>query len=220
MSTPPPNPGAVALDALTDFFTQLYSVAETVVTRFITNLHGSFANVSTGRWTKVILSVVGYLIIRPYIEAWFKKMHEKDRKKHMEKKRAQEAAAGGGKGEKKKARMSANALRGGSGGGRVLGEVENTDDEIEDEEDTAATTTGAATATGTTTAATSTVTQEDFATASGVPEWGKNARKRQKKYQKSLEKEAEKQTQKLSEEEIMELLDWSEDEVEGVKKEE
>ncbi|PYI32596.1 hypothetical protein BP00DRAFT_424777 [Aspergillus indologenus CBS 114.80] len=220
MSTPTPDPGAVALDALTDFFTQLYSVAETVVTRFITNLHGSFANVSMGRWTKVILSVVGYLIIRPYIEAWFKKMHEKDRKKHMEKKRAQEAAAGGGaagKGEKKKARMSANALR---GGGRVLGEVENTDDEIEDEEDATTGATTTATATATASAATSTVTQEDFATASGVPEWGKNARKRQKKYQKSLEKEAEKQTQKLSEEEIMELLDWSEDEAEGVKKEE
>ncbi|RAL17010.1 uncharacterized protein BO97DRAFT_402574 [Aspergillus homomorphus CBS 101889] len=199
MSTPNPDPRAQALEALSDFFTQLYSFAETLVTRFITNLHASFANVSMGRWTKVILSVIGYLIVRPYIEAWFKKMHEKDRKKHMEKKRAQEeAAAGGAGGDKKKARMSANALRGG-GAGRVLGEVENTDDEIDEEE---------------------TTTAEDFATASGVPEWGKNARKRQKKYMKNLEKEAEKQTQKLSEEQIMELLDWSEDEGEGVKKEE
>ncbi|PYH49505.1 uncharacterized protein BP01DRAFT_352968 [Aspergillus saccharolyticus JOP 1030-1] len=213
------TPGEQAYDALADFFSQLYAFFETGITRFITNFHASFANVSTGRWTKVILSVVGYLIVRPYIEAWFKKMHEKDRKKHMEKKRAQEAAAGaaaagGSSKEKKKARMSANALRGG-GGGRVLGEVENTDDEIEDAEENLNENGGNAASAATTT----TITQEDFATASGVPEWGKNARKRQKKFQKSLEKEAEKQTQKLSEEQIMELLDWSEDEAEGRKME-
>ena len=78
------------------------------------------------RWTKVTLSVIGYIIIRPYIEAWFKKMSERDRKKMQEKEKAKREAQGG-----KKAKVSANTLRGGaSGGGKVLGEVENTDDEI------------------------------------------------------------------------------------------
>ncbi|KAL2822994.1 protein trafficking Pga2 [Aspergillus granulosus] len=113
-------------------------------------------------------------------------MHDRDRKKQLEKERAEAAARG-------KARVSANTLRGGTaaadGEGKVLGEVENTDDEVEGED------------------------AEAFATASGVPEWGKNARKRAKKHQKKLEKEAtEAKGSKLSEEQLMELLDWSESE--------
>ncbi|GLA65896.1 hypothetical protein AtubIFM55763_002761 [Aspergillus tubingensis] len=172
------DPGEVAADALNDFFGQLYSFFETIFTRFFGNLYASFADVSINRWTKVILSVIGYLLIRPYIERFFKFMHDRDRKKQLEKEKAKK--------DGKKAKMSANELRGGAGAGRVLGEVENTDDEIED--------------------------GEDFATASGVPEWGKNARKRQKKYMKNLEKEAESRTHNLSEEQLMELLDWSESE--------
>lgn len=75
------------------------------------------------------------------------------------------------------------------GSGKVLGEVENTDDEIE----------------------------EDEAKASGVPEWGKMARKRQKKYLKSLEKEAEKRAEQLSDEQLLELLDWSDSDEEKDK---
>ncbi|KAL4891552.1 trafficking PGA2-domain-containing protein [Aspergillus ambiguus] len=180
MSTPDEARSLVA-DALADFFGQLYSFFETIVTRFFGNLYLSFAQVSVNRWTKVILSVVGYIIARPYIEAWFKKMADRDFKKQQEKEKARRAAMGD-----KKAKVSANALRGGgdTGSGKVLGEVENTDDEVEEEE-------------------------EDFATASGVPEWSKNARKRQKKFKKNLE--AEEQSQRLSEEQIMELLDWSDD---------
>lgn len=58
---------------------------------------------------------------------------------------------------------------------------------------------------------------EDFATASGVPEWSRNARKRQKKYLRSvMEREAgtAAAADELSEEQVMELLDWSESEVE------
>ncbi|KAL5359938.1 trafficking PGA2-domain-containing protein [Aspergillus floccosus] len=186
MSTPDEARSVVA-DALADFFGQLYSFFETIVTRFFGNLYLSFAQVSLNRWTKVILSVVGYILARPYIEAWFKKMADRDFKKQQEKEKARRAALGD-----KKAKVSANALRGGassdSGSGKVLGEVENTDDEIEEEE-------------------------EDFATASGVPEWSKNARKRQKKFKKNLE--AEGQTQRLSKEQIMELLDWSDEEGEN-----
>lgn len=182
MSTSETN---VATEALKDFFGQLYTFFETIVRRFFKNFYASFAEVSLNRWTKVTLSVIGYLIIRPYIEAFFKKMSDRDRRKMKEKEEAKKAANGG-----KKAKVSANTLRGGaSGGGKVLGEVENTDDEIED--------------------------GEDFATASGVPEWTKNARKRQKKHMKNL-KEAEANANKLSQDQIMELLDWSDSE--GEKK--
>lgn len=184
MSTPTTDPSDVVADAVNDFFGQLYTFFETIFSRLFNNLYASFADVSVNRWTKVILSVAGYILVRPYIEKLFAHMHDKDRKKQQEKERKEREARGG-----KKAKVSANTLRGGAGAesGKVLGEVENTDDEIEDGE-------------------------EDFATASGVPEWGKNARKRQKKHLKNLEKEAEERTHKLSDEQLMEMLDWSESE--------
>lgn len=70
------------------------------------------------------------------------------------------------------------------GGGKVLGEVEESDEEVEDDE----------------------------AKASGVPEWGKLAKKRQKKYQKSVEKESQQPAPALTDEQMMELLDWSDSE--------
>ncbi|PLN86712.1 hypothetical protein BDW42DRAFT_158360 [Aspergillus taichungensis] len=183
------DPGELVADAASDFFYQIYTFFETIVLRFAKNFYASFADVSVNRWTKVICSVVGYIIARPYIEALFKKMGERDRRKQQEKERKKraEAEAGG------KAKVSANALRGGkpAGEGRVLGEVENTDDELEDGEDAA--------------------DEVDFATASGVPEFADNARRRQKKHAKSLEKDS-KGKPKLSEDQLMELLDWSDSE--------
>ncbi|KAL4813405.1 trafficking PGA2-domain-containing protein [Aspergillus spinulosporus] len=181
------NPSQAITDAINDYFSNLYALLELLVNRFRTNLYNSFAQVSAYRWTKVILTVIGYILIRPYIEAFFKKMHERDRKKQQEKERAER--------KKARAKVSPNALRGGAaeGEGKVLGEVENTDDELDD--------------------AVNEENAEDFATASGVPEWGKNARKRAKKHAKKLEKEAEEtKGPKLTEEQIKELLDWSESE--------
>ncbi|KAA8651348.1 hypothetical protein EYZ11_000966 [Aspergillus tanneri] len=175
---PASDPSEFVADALNDFFGQLYTFFDTIFRRFFGNLYASFADVSVNRWTKVILSVTGYIIIRPYIEKFFAKMQERDRKKAEEKKWAQ-AEATGASGDKK-AKVSANSLR---AGGKVLGEVENTDDELDD--------------------------GEDFATASGVPELGKNARKRLKK---NMKKEAGQRTHNLSDEQLMELLDWSESE--------
>ncbi|KAL4951138.1 trafficking PGA2-domain-containing protein [Aspergillus filifer] len=188
-------PGESAItNAINDYFSNLYAFLELIVTRFCRNLYYSFTEVTAYRWTKVIVSVVGYLLIRPYIEALFKKMHERDRKKQAEKEKAEK------KEKKAKAKVSANALRGGAteGEGKVLGEVENTDDEVESEDVEAEQGENA----------------EEFATASGVPEWGKNARKRAKKHAKKLEKDEEenKGGAKLSEEQLMELLDWSESE--------
>ncbi|OJJ62563.1 hypothetical protein ASPSYDRAFT_656004 [Aspergillus sydowii CBS 593.65] len=176
MSSPPDIAG-IATDALSDYFSNLYAFLELIVTRFCTNFYKSFAEVTAYRWTKVIASVVGYILIRPYIEAFFKKMHDRERRKEQEKEKAEK------KERKAKAKVSANALRGGVSGegeGKVLGEGENA---------------------------------EDFAAASGVPEWGKNARKRAKKHAKKLEaEEAEGSASKLSENQLMELLDWSESE--------
>ncbi|OJJ37722.1 hypothetical protein ASPWEDRAFT_466882 [Aspergillus wentii DTO 134E9] len=178
---------AVAQEALADFTNQIFGGLIELVKRLYNNTYESFAQVSMRRWTRVFFAVVVYIIIRPYIEKLFKKMQDRDRQKEIEKKRTERQAAAD-----KTANISANELRGGggSGSGKVLGEVENTDDEI-DEEDTAT------------------------ATATGVPEMGKNARKRQKKYMKNLEKEqAESNTHNLTDEQVLELLDWSESEEE------
>lgn len=184
MATPQAQPDLSdhAADALQDFFGQLYVFFETIWTRFWRNGYASIAQMSGKRWTKVIGSVVFYLIVRPYIEKLFKWMHDRDRRKEKEKKEKERAEFG-------KVKVSPNSLRsGGNGGGdkgKVLGEVENTDDELEDEEDV-------------------------MAAASGVPEWNKMARKRQKNYIKNVKKDQ--RAQDLSREQIMELLDWSEDE--------
>lgn len=178
-----PDLGDKAVEAATDFFNQIYSLIETVIKRFWKNSWASFAEMSGKRWTKVILSVVFYLLVRPYIEKFFKWMHDRDRAKEKAKKEEERAAFG-----KKKPKMSANALRGGETG-KVLGEVEDSDEDLEAEEG-----------------------EEDvLAAASGVPEWHGMARKRQKKYIKNLQKGQK--AEKLSEEQIMELLDWSDDEV-------
>ncbi|KAJ5873787.1 uncharacterized protein N7529_002217 [Penicillium soppii] len=167
-----------AADAFQDFFAQLYTLFETVWTRFWKNGYASIAQMSGKRWTKVIGSVVFYLIVRPYIEKLFKWMHDRDRRKEKEKRDKERAEFG-------KVKISPNSLRGGGDKGKVIGEVENTDDELEDEEDV-------------------------MAAASGVPEWNKMARKRQKNYIKNVKKDQ--RAQDLSREQIMELLDWSEDE--------
>lgn len=174
----------------TEFFTSIFGVFETTIRRFFKNFYSSFAEVSVNRWTKVIASVVFYILIRPYIEKLFKYLQERDLRKQREKKEAERAAMGG-----KKAKMSANALRGG-GDGKVLGEVENTDDEVEDDEEA----------------------DLNLAMASGVPEWNQMARKRQKKYIKNMKKQTGQRAQAFSEEQIMEMLDWS-DSDEGEQKE-
>ncbi|KAJ5811333.1 hypothetical protein N7474_007634 [Penicillium riverlandense] len=183
------NFGDVAADALNDFTTQIFGGLDTVVRRFCRNFYSTFINVSAYRWTRIALIVIGYLLIRPYIEKLFKWSHDRSKRKEKEKKekeREKQKASG------KKAKMSANTLRGGRGGaesGKVLGEVENTEDELgsEDEEG------------------------ENMANASGVPEWNKMARKRQKKYLKNLEKQAYASAESLTDDQVLELLDWSEE---------
>ena len=176
----PSDLGDRAAEAASDFFSQIYTVIETAIRRLLGNTVASFSNVNANRLTKVVGSVVFYLIIRPYVERFFKWLHDRERQKEKEKKEKEKAQWGG-----KKAKMSANTLRGGEKG-KVLGEVENTDDEVEEDG------------------------EDELAQASGVPEWHGMARKRQKKYMKNRAKGQ--RAENLTEDQIMELLDWSEEE--------
>ena len=188
---PETDPSDVIHDAINNALLNLVSLIRTGYNRFVTNVHASFADVSKTRWTKVILSVVGYIIVRPYIERFFRWSSDRERARKAEKEKQQAEATGMTEGMERP-KVSANSLRGGAGetggkqeGGKVLGEVENTDDEVgsEDEEESEAI---------------------KFARASGVPEWGKNARKRQKKGRKMKES-----AHGLTDEQLMDLLDWS-----------
>ncbi|OJJ44981.1 hypothetical protein ASPZODRAFT_661190 [Penicilliopsis zonata CBS 506.65] len=179
-------------ELLTDFVGQLLAAAEATLKRFVNRFSASFTTGDAKRWVRVLLIVFAYLLVRPYIDRFFKWSYERDRLKREEKKKKEEEAFGVT--EDSQAKVSANSLRGGGAAaaaaprepGKVLGEVENSDDEINE--------------------------AEEFATASGVPEWGKNARKRQKKYQKNLEKGGNTRAKNLSEDQIKELLEWSDSE--------
>lgn len=178
--------GDRAAEAATEFFTSIFGVFETTIRRFCKNTYSSFADVEASRWTKVIGSVIFYILVRPYIEKFFKYLQERDMRKQREKKEAEKAAMGG-----KKAKMSANALRGG-GDGKDSGEVVDTDEEVEEGEEA----------------------DLNLAMASGVPEWNQMARKRQKKYIKNLNKQSGQRAEAFSEEQLMEMLDWSDSETE------
>lgn len=179
-------------DAVNDFFKQIFGLVSIAYHRFANNLYESFAQMNRNRWTKVTLSVVFYIIIRPYIEKFFRWTSDKERKKKEEKEKEEREATGYEAGRKSK--MSANSLRGGAAkeSGKVLGEVDNTDDELDEDEE-----------------------GEDvkFAKASGVPEWpgNKNARKRQKKQARNLAESSQK-THNLTDDQLLELLDWSDSE--------
>lgn len=174
-------------DLIADFFAQLFSGLDTYFTNLSTNLHEGLTNVTARRWLRMAVIVFGYIMIRPYIDGFFRWTYDRRQRKEKEKQQAQMEAFGA---SGKKAKVSPNSLR---GPGKVLGEVENTDDEAEDDE------------------------KKAEGKATGVPEWGKNARKRQKKYLKNLEKEAERRAEELDDQQILELLDWSESEDEKKK---
>lgn len=187
MADTQPDLSELAAEAAKDFFKQIFGVFETAIRRFFKNLYNSFADVNKSRWIIVISSVTFYIIVRPYIEKFFKYLHDRQRRKEKEKKEREKAASGGSGG--KQAKMSANALRGG-GDGKVVGEAENTDDEVEEGEEA----------------------DLNLAMASGVPEWNQMARKRQKKYIKNLKKQSGQRAEVYSEQQLLEMLDWSEDE--------
>ncbi|KAL1987836.1 hypothetical protein VTN96DRAFT_2239 [Rasamsonia emersonii] len=145
------------------------------------NLHTSLTTPKARYWIRLCVIVGGYIMIRPLIELFFRKLFERKMEREEARKKEQEAAFTE---PGKKAKMSANSLR---SSGKVLGEV-NSDEEEE--------------------------INKKNGKLSGVPDWGKGARKRQKKYLKNLQ---QKRAEELTEQEILELLDWSESEDEKEK---
>jgi hypothetical protein len=140
------------------------------------------------RWLRIIVIVAAYLMLRPYIEMFFKKMFEKQMdKEDAERKKKREEEEGFLAPGTERAKKNANSLR--VGGGAAEDEKEN---EGSDEEDEA-----------------------EKIKASGVMDWGRGARKRQKA---AAKQEALRKAEQMDEEELLQLLDWSESEGEGEKK--
>lgn len=146
------------------------------------NLHTSLTTPKARYWIRLCVIVGGYIMIRPLIELFFRKLFERKMEREEARKKEQEAAFTE---PGKKAKMSANSLR---SSGKVLGEVDS-EEEAE-------------------------INKKNNGKSSGVPDWGKGARKRQKKYMKNLQ---QKRADELTEQEILELLDWSESEDEKEK---
>lgn len=176
-----PDLSDTAADAANEFLAHIYSFADGHVRRFGRNFYNSFASLNSRRWWRVIGVVVIYLALRPLIHKLFKWMYDRSQKNEKEKKEKEKAEFAG------KAKVSANALRGGGSGGKVLGEVDSSGDEVEEDE------------------------EDVLPHASGVPEWSSMARKRQKKYLKSVKKQNGKRADDMTEEQMLELLDWSDD---------
>ena len=179
---------------VSDAYNQIASFLSKIARRFVRNFKASFTEVDAARWKKVILIVVVYILIRPYIDKFFRYMHDRDRAKERAKKKAKEEEE---EREVLRARISANQLRGvrpsSAGEGKVLGEIES-DEEVEIDD------------------------ADDEAKASGVPEFGKLARKRQKKYWKNVQKGQQQRAEELTDSRMLELLDWSESEEDEKKK--
>lgn len=176
-------------------------------------------------WLRIIVIVAGYIMLRPAIELFFKwwferktSKEEEEQKKKKEEEDKQLEAEG-----LKKPKKDGNSLRVGA-----KSEAEEEGKKKKDEvakgkgQDTKASGKKAATANEATNKKDSKAKtdeyensdQEDFAEkirASGVLEWGRDARKRKQRQQTEVEQQQQQQ-KKMDEEKLLELLDWSDDE--------
>ncbi|KAJ9263803.1 hypothetical protein DTO195F2_2720 [Paecilomyces variotii] len=151
------------------------------VENYFANFYKNFTSISAKRWIRMGVIVGAYLlVVRPLVDMFFRWSFDKKQAKEKKKREEDQAAFGA---DGKTAKMSPNSLR---GPGKVLGEVEM------DDEDTVK------------------GQGKDTGKATGVPELGKGARKRQKKQMKEAEKSAGATMEGMTEEELLELLDWSE----------
>lgn len=149
-------------------------------------------------WLRLVVIVAGYIMVRPLIEMIFRKLFDRQVAREEAKKKEQEEKGeaifrekGVSKENITKSKRAANMLRSADGAvGKVLGEVDSEGEREFNE-----------------------------GQATGVSsKHGKNARKRQKHHLKNMEKrEAErKDVPQMTEQELMELLDWSESGEEGL----
>lgn len=173
-------------------------------------------------WLRIIVIVAGYIMLRPAIELFFKwwferntSKEEEEKKKKKEEEDKQLEAEG-----LKKPKKDGNSLR--------VGAKSEAEEEQKKKKDEVVKAKVPETKGGKKTATSSSETnkkeskvktdeyensdQEDFAEkirASGVLEWGRDARKRKQRQQTEAEQQ---QQQKMDEEKLLELLDWSDDE--------
>lgn len=167
-----------------DVWSLLHEFSSKIVIYFsnaFRNVHASVSTAQTKYWLRLCIIVCGYIMLRPLIDMFFRKLFEQGRDKEDARKREQDEAFGV---TGKKAKMSANALR---TPGMVIGEVDT-----EDEEE---------------------INKDNGSKATGIRPWGSSARKRQQKF---LNQEAKRRAAKeMTDEQMLELLDWSESEDDG-----
>ncbi|RAO67259.1 uncharacterized protein BHQ10_003271 [Talaromyces amestolkiae] len=174
-------------------------------------------------WLRIIVIVAGYILLRPAIEMFFKwwferktSKEEEEQKKKKEEEDKQLEAEG-----LKKPKKDGNSLRVGAKSEAGVEEEKKKEEVVKGKVSEAKSGKKAATSGSETNKKESKVKtdeyensdQEDFAEkirASGVLEWGRDARKRKQRQQ--TEAEQQQQQKKMDEEKLLELLDWSDDE--------
>lgn len=204
------------------FLTDLLNSVQEYTLDSVHDFQDYLATPKVRHWLRIIVIVAGYIFLRPSIELFFKwwfersnsKEEEKQKKKKEEEDKQLEAQG------LKKPKKDANSLRVGA---------KSEADDGEKKKDEAAKGKVPETKGGKKATTSSSETnkkeskvksddyensdQEDFAEkirASGVLEWGRDARKRKQRQQ--AEAEQQQQQQKMDEEKLLELLDWSDDE--------
>jgi hypothetical protein len=175
----------------------LTSIQDTLISA-LNDFQTTLSSPKIRNWLRLFVIVAGYIMLRPLIEMFFRKIFDRKMAREEAKKKEQEEKddaalleQGASKKNIKKAKRAANALRSADGGsvGKVSGGVGDSDDEEE----------------------------LNKGKATGVSSDGgisKNARRRQKQHLKNLEKQEAEQkgNTEMTEEELLDLLDWSESE--------
>ncbi|PGH34601.1 hypothetical protein GX50_02584 [[Emmonsia] crescens] len=155
---------------------------ETWSTNIKTNVSNSVSSLTIRDCIRLIWLIGGYLFLRPYLDAGFRKLltfnMDKSDEEEKERERAETEAANAGSAGAK-AKMSANALRGALGTG--------SDSEGEEEEEG--------------------VEGTGKAKTQGVPQWGKSARRRQKRVLRQLEEAGERLKEDEDDKDIADLLE-------------
>ncbi|EER38575.1 conserved hypothetical protein [Histoplasma capsulatum var. duboisii H88] len=161
----------------------ILATLQTWYTNLTSNLSNSLSSLTLRDYIRLVWIIGGYLFLRPYIDAGFRKLlntnMDKADAEEKERERAEvEAANAGSAGAK--AKISANALRGALGVGS---------DSEENEEEGGENGTGRA------------------VKPSGVPQWGKSARRRQKRVLRQLEEAGERLREDEDDNDIADLLE-------------
>jgi hypothetical protein len=132
-------------------FSEIVETVSHYVLETVNDFQDWIATPKIRKWLRIIVIVAGYIMVRPWIELFFKKMFEKQKdKEDAERKKKREEEEGFLAPGTERAKKSANSLRVGAAAEEGAG--------ASSEEDEA-----------------------EKVKASGVMEWGRGARKRQKK---------------------------------------